>query len=110
MIETDITRYRGDTALVRVEVIDTDSAVVDIAGCTFLLTVDPQQYPTTGDNNVFQISGTIVGDGSTGLVDFAIPGTSSPGVYYYDVQMTTAGGKIETIARGKWTILQDITK
>jgi hypothetical protein len=104
-----IKRRRADTAPVRVEVVDHRNDAADITGASFLLTVNSEQYPTDTSNQLFQASGSII-DAAGGIVDFPIPGTSAVGDYYYDVQMTDNLGKIETVAAGRYTITQDITK
>jgi hypothetical protein len=102
---------RGDT-VPWTFTIKSNGVVVDITGYTFLLTVDPSEEPTTSANNLFQLSGTIV-NGPAGLVRFAMTtgqANQTPGVYYYDLQMTDGSGAIRTIAEGEFEFEQDVTK
>lgn len=108
----EITRYRGDTIPDKVVVKDTDGNVVNIAGYTFLLTVASEKEPADDTTEEFQVVGSIT-DAANGVVEFAptaLQTDITPGVYYYDVQMTTPAGRIGTILKDKYTILQDITK
>jgi hypothetical protein len=108
----DITRRRADTYAEEFQVIsETTGLPIDISGgYVFLLTVDPQDDPAGDTNNLFQLTGSIV-DGPNGIVEFA-PNDSQAdnlGSWFYDVQMTV-GGRKRTIAAGRWSHDQDITK
>lgn len=108
----DLSIHRGDTKPWRYTVKDSAGAAVDITGYTFLLTVDPSDEPANSDNNLFQLTGTII-DGPAGIVEFgmsAVQADQTPSVYYYDVQMTDGAAKLHTIIKGKFTFKQDITK
>ena len=110
--EIDLTRKRGDTYADLFTLVDEDAAAVDITGRTYLLTVDPEPNPGDAVNNLFQLTGSIV-SAPAGTVEFAPSAGQSdqtPADYYYDIQQTDAGGKIRTIATGKYSISQDITK
>jgi hypothetical protein len=108
---TAITRFRGDTNP------DTGFAAIggvaiDITGCSFILTVDPEKAPADATNNLFALTGVIV-DAPTGEVKFPITdlqANQTPGTYYYDIQMIDSGGEKRTIALDKYTFKQDITK
>ena len=107
-----ITRYRGDTVADKVTVTDAAGAVVNITGYTFLLTVNKEKAPASTSNQLFQVAGVIT-DAPAGKVEFSptsLQADQTPGKYYYDVQMTDGGGKIQTILFGRYTIKQDITK
>lgn len=109
---TDITRVRGDTAKIRRRItVEATGLPVDITGCSFLLTVDPEKKPLTSTNNLFQLTGTIV-DALDGVVAFPITATQADeiGKYYYDIQMTNPDAELLTIDSGKFTFTQDITK
>jgi len=108
----DIAVTRGDTLAFTFAVKDSAGAAQNITGFSFLLTVDPNEDPTTSVANLFQLSGTIT-DAPGGIVSFSmssLQADQTPNVYYYDVQMTDGGGKIRTIAKGKFEFRQDITK
>ncbi len=108
----DVCRSRGDSFSDEFTVTTAAGAVVDISGAIFLLTVDPEPDPTTSAANLFQLTGVIT-DASNGVFTMT-PSTSqtdvTPDLYFYDIQMTDAGGVVRTIAKGEYLIEQDITK
>ena len=109
---TDITRKRGDTHADEFIVISKRTAtVINITGHTFLLTVDPSEDPTGSGANIFQLTGTFT-DAAAGEVKFApsVAQANNVGNYFYDLEMTDAGGLLRTIDYGSYTMLQDITK
>lgn len=109
---SDITRKRGDTYADEFTI---KSALtkqpIDITGYTFTLTVDPEKAPLTADNNLYQLTGTIV-EAEAGRVEFAPDATQANqlGKFFYDVQMVDGDGRKRTIVSGKYTYTQDITK
>lgn len=109
---TEIVRKRGDTYAEQLTVTDTSGAAMNIAGYTFVLTVDPNKYPTSAATNLFSIAGTIITP-AAGTVEF-VPtlanADQTPGRYYYDIQMTDDAGRIRTIDSGDWVVIQDISK
>ena len=107
---SNITRYRADDFPIRVTIKDANGNALDITGCTFLLTVSEEADPSDAVEEIFSAVGTIIAPASSGVVEFSPPGTSVVGVFYFDIQMTDSLGKIKTIDKGQYTILQDITK
>ena len=108
----DITRYRGDTAADEITVQTSAGAAVDVAGFTFVMTVSSLENPPDGTSELYNITGTITG-AAAGQVEFvpsALQADQKPATYYYDIQMTDAGGRIKTIAKGAYVYTQDITK
>lgn len=109
---TDIERYRGDTAADEFTIKDSAGNVVDISGFSFKMTVSTLENPPTNSSELYSLTGVIT-DAVNGVVEF-VPSVGNadqkPATYYYDVQMTTAGARIKTIAKGKYTYLQDISK
>ena len=89
-----------------------NGAVIDIASCTFKLTVDPRKDPPDTSLNLFVIPGVIEGPSANGRVrfDFTLTEANHLGKFYYDIQMIDAAGYIRTIEKDKWTFVQDITK
>lgn len=111
--EIDLCRARGDTFADEFEIKNPDGTPLDITGASFLQTVDPSPDPTDSLGNLFQLTGVIVGDPILGVVSFtptAMDTDQDPDTYFYDIQMTSAGGGIRTIAKGEYVIGPDITK
>ena len=111
-INTDIERRRGDTYADKFQVISEATGLpIDITGATFLLTVDPSKAPINATNNLYVLTGTIT-DAPNGIVEFAPSAVQADqiGKYYYDAEMTAAGGRIRTFQVGKYTYVQDLTK
>ena len=108
----DICVTRGDSPVMFFTVNGSGSSNPDITGFTFTMTVGPSPEPSDDSGQLFQISGVIV-DGPNGRWSVQ-PSTSntdlSPGVYFYDVQMTTLTPSVRTILAGKFTVKQDLTK
>ncbi len=111
MKKQNIFRRRGDTTPVMLSVKDYLGEAVDITGATFKLTVNSEEFPSGTTNQKFQAVGSIV-SAPDGTVTFPIgtADSASAGEFYYDVQMTDATSKIETIAAGRFILTQDITK
>ena len=109
----DLTRARGDTYADEIQIMSsTTGLALDITGFSFLLTIDPDRFPTGSGNNLYQLTGVIT-DAANGLVEFApsaVQADQTPGRYWYDVQMTDNTGRIRTIQSGRYTFTQDITK
>jgi len=106
----DIARYRNDTYPIYATVLREDGSVMPIDGNVFVLTVNETANPINVTNQVFQSDGVIVGDGSTGRVMFPVPGTTEPGKFFFDIQMTDVQGYRRTIEKGRYRLFQDITK
>jgi hypothetical protein len=102
----NFTIYRGDDARLTGTVLDVDSAAVDISGWTFKLSTTV----TKGDAVVWSVTGEIISSsGGTFQVDLTPTQTATVCSLYYDVQATTAAGKIYTLTEGRLTFSQDIT-
>ena len=109
---TDIERFRGDTAADEWTIQDESGVVIDIAGFSFILTVNSVQNPPDNSTELYNIAG-ILTDAANGVVEFppsALNADQKPAVYYYDVQMTDTGSRIKTIDSGTYTYKQDVTK
>lgn len=109
-----ISRYRGDTAVDSFIVKNADGTVRNVTDHTFLLTIDEKLNPTSAATQVAQIPATIV-DGPNGEIEFQPEDGSfdfdiDPGTYYYDIQMTDSGGRVVTLVKDEYLVLQDITK
>jgi len=109
---TDIIRYRGDTAADEITVQTSAGAAVNIAGFTFILTVNSLENPPDNVTELYSIVGAILVE-AAGTVEFvptAPNADQKPAEYYYDIQMTDGAGRIKTIAKGMYTYTQDISK
>lgn len=112
MSDTTITRYRGDTVADEFTIKDADAVVVDITGCSFIMTLDTLKTPPDNTTKVYEMTGTIT-NATGGVVEFSptsLQANQTPGKFYFDIQMTDAGGKVQTIMVGTYIYKQDITK
>jgi hypothetical protein len=118
--ECDIERRRGDTKDISIRLKDSSGNILDVTGYSALLTLntskapDPDASPQEG-LEVFQATGVPNSPGTDGILrfDMATFGGSPyvpVGTYYYDVQITDAGGEILTPLIGKFKVVQDVTK
>lgn len=111
-MSSEITRYRGDTVPDEFTVKTDKGFIVNITGAAFKLTVNSVQDPVGTGTQLFTITGVVAAP-TTGVVSFpftSVEADQAPGTYYYDVQMTDAGGKIQTLVKDTYTYVQDITK
>lgn len=109
--EIALTRVRGDTEQFTLTLTQGGSAF-DLTGYTVVMTGNTEEYPDDATNQIFQITGTLATDPTTGKVTFDPDPIKdlAPGEYYYDVQYTDPAGQIRTPLRGVYTVLNDITK
>lgn len=106
-----ITRKRGDTYPIT-GTVKLNDLPLDVTGCSFVLTVDPEPEPVTAANNLFSLTGALA-EPLTGEISFPITeeqADQTPGDYYHDIQMIDAQGKKRTIALDGFSFVQDITK
>ena len=106
---SNITRYRADDYPERAT-IRFGGVPIDLTGCSFLMTVNRVAKPADTSDQVFQSVGEIVVPASNGQVEFPIAGTTDPGEYFFDMEMTDTNGKVKTFKDGEYLVLQDITK
>ncbi len=103
---------RGDSDAKGFIIQDNDGVVVDITGFSFKLTVSSEKDPADQVNEQFSIVGVIT-DATNGKVAFSPTVTDTdiaPDTYFYDIEMTDAGGALSTRIVAKALIVQDITK
>jgi len=107
----DIERRRGDTKDLRIRLTDSGTAI-DVTSFSGIITLDPSPAPDDALNNVFTTTGAPTGTPTDGILVFDMVAFTavSPGVFFYDVQITDAAGEISTLLIGKFTVKQDITK
>lgn len=104
-----ITMYRGDTNLVQVTPTYTDvngaETPLPVAGSTSLLTIKA----VGGSATILQLSGAVVSASVQFTFAPAYTINLLPQTYDYDVQISTSGGDIYTVAKGLFKLLQDVT-
>lgn len=105
-------RRRGDTDPYQIVVTDADDEAMDITAASFKLTVNSAAAPDDETDQVFQSAGSIIGAAENGRVDFPLSADNADnaGSYYYDIEMTSAAGKLKTLQGGNFIMTQDITK
>ena len=111
--KTTLSLYRGDSYPIAFTLKDAPTSTpVDLTGCSLLLTVDTLAEPPDDTTQLFQLTGVIDANPTTGKVYFtpATTDTATVGSYYYDVQLTDADGNIRTVVKSTMTIAMDITK
>ena len=108
---SDIIRHRGDTRRLIYTIMDADGVAIDITNWTFKLTVNSEENPTDISNQVDQVAGVIT-DAAAGKVKFTPSSTmvETAGTFYYDIEAVDTSGGITTLAKGKFLLIQDITK
>jgi hypothetical protein len=113
LVGDQLSRKRGDTVPDVIVVTDPVTGnPIDIAGFTFVLTINEEKRPTDTSSQLVLVSGVIVNPSTDGRVAFAFsPAQSdqSPGNYWYDIEMDT-GTYIKTIAKNRYRFYQDISK
>lgn len=112
----DIDYYRGDDYPLEMTFKDkATQEAIDLTGYSFIMTIDTLKKPPDATTKVFDITGVVDPDQVTnaGKVSFTptdVQTDIDPKGYFYDIQMTDAGGHKRTVVKYKFTILQDITK
>lgn len=108
-----LTRKRGDSFANEYEITSAATgAVVNITSYTFVMSVDSRQNPSDTSTQVFTVNGVIT-DAPAGLVEFAPSAAQTdvtPGIYFYDAQLTDDVGRIRTFDSGRYIIEQDYSK
>ena len=106
--------YRGDSYPLELTIKDKATGnVVDISGYSFKFTVDEKENPINTDTQKFSVDGVLDADPATGKASFTPTDSEtdlSPKTYFYDVQMIDGSSNKRTIAKGKFKVIQDITK
>lgn len=90
--------------------IEIGGVAVNIAGWTFKLSVNADKNPTGAP--LFTVVGAIT-DAPNGRVEFSPDITDTDQeikTYFYDIESIDAAGGVRTAIKGKFLIVQDITK
>lgn len=109
---TAITRFRGDTYADEITVKSAATGLpITVTGYSFVMTLDSKRDPTSSDTNLYQVIGNIIDPGA-GRVEFVPTAAQANrvGIFYYDIQMIDAAGRIRTIALDAYTYTQDVSK
>lgn len=102
-----LTVYRGDDVRLNGAVTDQDGVAVNITGWTIVFSAAPE----LGDTPTFTVSATIISaTAGTFYVDLTPTHTLNVRTLVYDVQATTAAGKIYTLEVGEISFVQEVTK
>lgn len=107
-----IERPRGDTYADIFTILSENTGLaLNIGSCTFLLTVDPDNDPSSSADNLYQLTGTVT-DALNGVVEFAPSAGQADlvGNFWFDVQMIDGTGRKRTIVSGPYKYTQDVTK
>lgn len=82
---------------------------VDITDYIFIFTLNREKEPIDDSQQIYQVTATIVEAGD-GELSFQITTEIEPGDYFYDIQVTKPNGNVRTLEKGKFKVIQDITK
>lgn len=107
-----ITRYRGDLHVDCHQVWNNLTKLPqDITGFTAIRTVSRVDNPTDDTSKVFSTEGVIL-DSINGKFIFpvTVEGVAEIGEFFYDVQVADGDGLTTTTEKGKYNLIQDITK
>lgn len=105
-----IERRRGDTAPITAT-ITANKKPVNIAGCSFKLTVNSMMSPTDESTQILQLVG-VIADEEAGTLEFPFSDEQADnvGFFYYDIEMIDSYGKKHTLDCDSFVLRQDITK
>ena len=106
-------RVRGDSKLLQVVLKDTAGVAIDVTGYTGTWTIDTLKDPPDANTNVVTISGIPTGTPIDGIIEFsptAVEMDITPQSYFYDIEITDAASKTNTVIKSKIKIIQDISK
>lgn len=106
-----IERTRGDTYADEFTITLKDNwQPANLAGCSFLLTLNSLKEPIDTTTQVYQITGQVVPLEGKVLCAPTAEQADRIGKFYFDLQMTDATGKVRTVLSGTYIYKQDITK
>lgn len=107
----NITRFKGDTYQVVLNIKNPDRTPFDLSSRSFTLSVIAGREKGSS-NYLLQSTGAPIGDPAEGALGFPLTPeqVAHVGSYEYDVEMTDTDGTAKTIAHGAWLFLQDVTQ
>ena len=109
----DICWARGDDDPKTFTIKDGAGVVIDISSWTLSMAVNTDKDPATTANEIFNVTGSFVTDGTDGKISFTPPAASldavtAPGSAFYDVNRITPSKK--TLVKGKVLFIMDVDK
>lgn len=109
----DICWARGDDDPKVFTIKDAAGALKDISSWTLSMAVNTEKDPADTVNEIFNVAGVFVTDGTDGQISFTPPATSldsvtAPSKAFYDVQRITPSKK--TLVKGTVEFVMDIDK
>ena len=109
----DICWARGDDDPKTFTIKDSAGVAIDISGWTLSMAVNTDKDPLNTDNEIFNVAGVFVTDGTDGKISFTPPALSldavtAPGSAFYDVNRLTPS--IKTLVKGKVLFIMDVDK
>ena len=86
----------------------------DITGSTVFFTVNEESDPASDTTAAIKKENTVHTDALNGKTTFILApedtADMAPGVYFYDLQLKSAGGIISSIPKAKFVLESDITR
>lgn len=113
----DICWARGDNDPKTFTIVDGSGTAIDISTWTLSMAVNLDKDPADTANEIFQVAGVLVDEGSgagvTGKVSFTPPALSldnvtAPGQAFYDINRIIPSKK--TLIKGKVIFIMDVDK
>lgn len=109
---TNLIMTRGDTGVFKATFTDdaTPPVPVDDVGATYRMTI--KRYVADADPGIASVTAL---QSSPGIALLTIPPSATaslkcPAVLTYDIQVTETGGRVSTIASGKFFVVDDVSK
>jgi len=102
---------RGDSRDIQLKFIDKTGSAIDITGSAVWLTIKKNKGDLDADA-ILQKKVTAHYNPSGGITIISLEPTDTniaEGVYWYDIQITMASGKVYTVENGKVKIIKDVT-
>jgi hypothetical protein len=106
-----LTAIKGDTTIFELTITDQDGVAVNLTGATVFLTVKTKPNDTDA-SAILKKDVTAHTDPTHGITRVILSNTEmniAPGAYYYDIQVKSSAGLIQSIASDSFRVIQDIT-